>query len=67
MNGEKINVIWVRKPEISNYEDQDTGVCIILRWMDGDIGWCGMGWIDLAQNRDWWKPIVNMLMYIQVP
>jgi hypothetical protein len=31
-----------------------------------EIGWEGMDWIDLAQNRDkWWDP-VNMAMYLQV-
>jgi hypothetical protein len=59
-------VIWVRKPERSNYEDQDKDACKILRWIL-EIGWSGMGWIDLAQDRDRWKALANMLMYIQVP
>jgi hypothetical protein len=35
------------------------------RWVDnirvdlGVIGWGGMDWIDLAQNRDQWKALVN--------
>jgi hypothetical protein len=28
----------------------------------GQIGWCGMGWTDLAQDRDH----VNMVMNFQV-
>jgi hypothetical protein len=24
------------------------------------IGWAGMDWIDLAQNRDQWRVLVNM-------
>jgi hypothetical protein len=25
-------------------------------------GWCGMDWIDLAQDRDQWKALVNIVM-----
>jgi hypothetical protein len=43
------------------------------RWVDNikmdfrEIGSCGMGWIDLAQDRDKWKALVNMVMNVQVP
>ena len=26
------------------------------------IWWDGMDWIDMAQFRDWWRALVNMLM-----
>jgi hypothetical protein len=35
------------------------------RWVDNikmdlrEIGWDGMIWIDLAQNRDQWRALVN--------
>jgi hypothetical protein len=35
------------------------------RWMDniknylGEIGWGGMYWIDVAQDRDQWRDLVN--------
>jgi hypothetical protein len=32
-----------------------------------DIGWGGMGWIDLAQDRDQWRPFVNTVMKLMVP
>jgi hypothetical protein len=32
-----------------------------------EIGWDGMDWIDLAQDRDQWRALVNMLMNLQVP
>jgi hypothetical protein len=27
----------------------------------------GMGWIDLAQNRDGWRGVVNVVMNFRVP
>jgi hypothetical protein len=32
-----------------------------------EIRWGGMDWIDLAQDRDQWKALVNMIMSLQVP
>jgi hypothetical protein len=32
-----------------------------------EIGWDGMDWIDLAQNRDRWRVLVNMVMNLRVP
>jgi hypothetical protein len=30
-------------------------------------GWNGMDWIDLAQDRDQWRALVNMVMNLWVP
>jgi hypothetical protein len=32
-----------------------------------EIGWGGVDWIDLAQNRDQWRALVNTVMNHQVP
>jgi hypothetical protein len=32
-----------------------------------EIGWDGMDWIDLVQDRDQWRALVNMVMNHQVP
>jgi hypothetical protein len=43
------------------------------RWEDNtrtdvrEIGWGGMGWIDLAQDRDQWRGLVNTVMNLRVP
>jgi hypothetical protein len=36
---------------------------IVLR----EIGWDGMDWIDLAQDRDRWKAPVNTVMNLRIP
>jgi hypothetical protein len=42
------------------------------RWEDNirmdlrEIGWYGMDWIDLAQDRDQWRALVNTVMKIRV-
>jgi hypothetical protein len=32
-----------------------------------EIAWCGMDWIDLAQDRDQWRALVNTIMSLWVP
>jgi hypothetical protein len=32
-----------------------------------EIGWDGMDWIELAQDRDQWKALVNMVINFKVP
>jgi hypothetical protein len=43
------------------------------RWVDnvrmdlGEIGWGGVDWIGLAQDRGKWRALVNLVMNLQVP
>jgi hypothetical protein len=32
-----------------------------------EVGWVGVNWIDLYQDRDGWRALVNALINIQVP
>jgi hypothetical protein len=32
-----------------------------------EIEWGGMDWIDLAQDRDQWKALVNTVMNLRAP
>jgi hypothetical protein len=33
----------------------------------GETGWDGMDWIDLAQDKDQWRALVNTVMNLLVP
>jgi hypothetical protein len=32
-----------------------------------ETGWDGMDWIDLAQDKDQWRALVNEVMNLRVP
>jgi len=32
-----------------------------------EVGWAGMDWNELAQDRDRWQVLVNVVMNLQVP
>jgi hypothetical protein len=32
-----------------------------------EVGWGGMDWIELAQNKNSWRDLVNAIMNVRVP
>jgi hypothetical protein len=38
-----------------------------IRMNLSEIGWQRVDWIHLAQNKDWWQALVNMVMNLRVP
>jgi hypothetical protein len=43
------------------------------RWVDNikmdlrDIGWDGVDWIDMAQDRDQWRTLLNTVLNLRFP
>jgi hypothetical protein len=58
----------VRKPEgrrpleRPKYMREDN-IKMVLR----ETAWSGMDWIDLVQDRDKWRALVNAIMNVRVP
>jgi hypothetical protein len=47
-------------------EDPGVDGRIILKWISEGLD-RGMDWIDLAQDRDKWRAVVNTVMNLRVP
>jgi hypothetical protein len=55
----------IRKPECKRPLGRPT-----RRWEDNiriEVGWEGVDWIHLAQDRDQWVAVMNMIMNFWVP
>jgi hypothetical protein len=51
--------------EINHWEDQDVGGSTILKWI---LERCaGVDWIDMAQDRDQWRALLNTVSKLRVP
>jgi hypothetical protein len=69
-NGEKRDAygILVGKPEEKRPLRR-----LRLKWVDNikmdlrEMGWGVIDWIDLAEDRDRWKAVVNTVMNLRVP
>jgi hypothetical protein len=51
--------------ERDQWEDQGVGGWTILKWILDR--WDGVDWIDVAQDRDQWRALVNKVMNFRVP
>jgi hypothetical protein len=55
---------WINKNKQRKYTlDLVDNIKLDLR----EIGWDGMAWIDLAQDRVQWRALVNTVMNLRVP
>jgi hypothetical protein len=69
-HGEKRNAyrILVGKPEGKRSLGRAGRMLVCNIKMDlREIGWGGMDWIDLAQDRENWRALVNTIVNLRVP
>jgi hypothetical protein len=60
--------ISIGNPEGRDHsEDQGVDGMIILKWIFSEIGFGGLNWIHLTQNRDRWRALVSTVINIRVP
>jgi hypothetical protein len=67
--GEKRNAygILVGKPEGQRPLGRPRRRWVVSIKMDlREIGWDGVDWIDMAQDRDQWRDLVNMVLNLWV-
>jgi hypothetical protein len=68
-NGEKRNAYWIL---VGNPEGKRPLRRSRRRWVDHikmdlrETRWVGMDWIDLADDRDQWRALVNTVMNLRV-
>jgi hypothetical protein len=69
-NGEKRNAYRIL---VGNPDGKRPMGRLRHRWVDNikmdirEIGWDGMDWIDLAQDRDQWRTLMNTMVKFRVP
>jgi hypothetical protein len=60
--------VLVGKPDGRNHlEDVGIDGSIILKWIFKEWDGGGIDWIDLAQDRDRWRAVVNAVMNLWFP
>jgi hypothetical protein len=57
---------WESQKERDHWEDQDVGEWTILKLIL-EIGWDDVDWIDMAQDMDQWRALVNTVLNLGVP
>jgi hypothetical protein len=56
---------WESQKERDHSEDQDLTGWTILKWILER--WDRIDWINVAQDRDWWRAYANTVMNLRVP
>jgi hypothetical protein len=56
---------WESQMERDHWEDQDVCRRTILKWIL-ERGWDDVDYIDMAQNGDQWRALVNTVMNLRI-
>jgi hypothetical protein len=66
----RIGYWWESQKERDHWEDRGVFGWVIRIKMglrETGLGWDGMDWIDLAQDRDQWRTLINKVTNLLVP
>jgi hypothetical protein len=59
---------WLGKPEEKRPSGRPRRRCMDnIRMYLGEVEWGGVDWINLAQDRDRWRSLVNAAINLRVP
>jgi hypothetical protein len=58
---------WESQKERDHWEDQDVGGVDNIKMDLTEIGWDAVDWMDMAQDRDQWRALVNTVLNLRVP
>jgi hypothetical protein len=64
--GIRIGYWWESQKVRHHWEDQEVGGLYNIKIDLREIGWDGMDWIDLSQDRDQRRGLVNTVMNLRV-
>ena len=62
-----IEIWWGDPTERDHWEDPDVDESIYINMNLQEVGWGGINWIDVAEDRDRWRGLVNAVMNLRVP
>jgi hypothetical protein len=58
---------WQSQKERDHWEDQYVDWVNNVKMDIREIGWDGVNWIDMFQDRDQWRALVNTVLNLRVP
>jgi hypothetical protein len=59
--------LWPRSIPYSTIFFENLSVRININVKLGEVGWGDVDWIDLAQDRNRWRALVNSVLNLRVP
>jgi hypothetical protein len=65
--GMHIAYLWERQKERDHWKEQEVGRLAIIKWILRDIKCYCVDWIDIAQDGDQWRGLVNTVLNLRVP